>query len=307
MQYNDFGTWLRKRFPDFRVQKISIDAGFTCPNRDGKCGTGGCAFCSSDGSGEHIATTLPVKEQIINFKKRLNPKLSGSKFLIYFQNFTNTYAPVNKLRELFSQAIECSDVVALAVATRPDCIDRENAALLAELNKKVYVWVELGLQTSSDKSANYFNRGYKTEVFSKAVDILNEFGVDAIAHLIIGLPNETKADFINTIEFVNSHKLQGVKLHSLYISEGTRFADMYKKGEFTVQSEEQYIDWVLYAITHLSPDFVLHRLMGTCTPEKLIAPKWNTDKNRILMQINNTLTQNDWRQGCFYSAPACNK
>ena len=299
MNYNTLNRFLHHKF-GCKVIKICVDGGFTCPNRDGRCGVGGCDFCNSFGSGEHIATDADVYTQIDRFVSRLSPRMRTGHYLVYFQNFTNTYADTDTLRRLYTTAISYPGVCALAIATRPDCIDEDVCALLAEIGRKVYLWVELGLQTASDKTAAYFNRGYQTSVYTHAVRLLASRGVDVVTHLIIGLPHETMADFESSIALVNSQPLQGVKLHSLYVADDTRFADMYRRGEFFVQTEDEYIDWVLYAITHLDPNFVLHRLMGTCTPDTLIAPHWNTDKNRILRKINQTLESKGWYQGIFF-------
>ena len=295
-RYNTFSNWCNETF-GHPIHKICLDGGFTCPNRDGTVGVGGCIFCGERGAGEHVnakqTITEQAKAQLDHYIKR---KEKGG-FVAYFQNFSSTYAPVSELREIYDKALISKKIEALAIATRPDCIDEEVVSLLKEYNKDRKVWVELGLQTSSDETAIRINRGYKTEVFEKAVKLLKDNGIDVVVHIIIGLPGETEDDFVNTINYLNSLPINGIKIHSLYVMKNTKLEVYYNNNEYKTIDFAKYVDLVCYAISHLREDIVIHRLVGECTESLLVAPKWEEDKNSILQTISDKLEKENIKQG----------
>ncbi|MDO4558906.1 MAG: TIGR01212 family radical SAM protein, partial [Planctomycetia bacterium] len=257
-----------------RVRKICIDGGFTCPNRDGTSGTGGCIFCGERGSGEHIASGIDITHQVIGALERYRDRRRGDvpeKYIAYFQNYTGTYADRATLRERYDAALVDDRIVSLAIGTRPDCVDEGVASLLKEYQPARRVWVELGLQTASDRTAQRIHRGYPSARFTEAVSWLNRYGIDVVVHLIIGLPGEGTEDLRRTVEFVNRHRLWGIKIHSLYVMAGTQLAQMYRSGDFRPISMEEYIDRTVYVLTHVSPDLIVHRLTGDCPPGLLVA------------------------------------
>ena len=298
-RYHTFARFLRERFGQ-KVLKICIDGGFSCPNRDGTCGTGGCVYCGERGAGEHLDATLSIRQQVTNFINRKPASGTNELYIAYFQSFTNTYASPSDLRERYDQALIDDRIVALAIGTRPDCIDETKAALLAEYLQKRYVWVELGLQTANDNTATLINRGYPSCRFTEAVEILSRFKIDVVAHLIIGLPGETFDDLRRSVDFINRHPIQGIKIHSLYVMDGTLLADWYRQGRFTTLTRNEYIERAVYVLTHINPDLTVHRLTGDCQPDLLVAPEWNRNKNEILSEIDNKLEENNYTQGCFF-------
>lgn len=279
-----------------------MDGGFTCPNRDGTCGRGGCIFCGERGAGEFI-TESGIRNQILSAIEKAQLKHRAEKFLVYFQNFTNTYAPIDVLKAKYDSALADGDerIVGLAVGTRPDCISEDVAELLASYAQKYYVQVELGLQTSDDETARRMNRGCPSERFTQAVEILRRHGLDVVTHVLLGLPGETKEHVMRTVDFLNRHPIQGLKIHSLYVLAGTRLAELYRQGAFEPITMAEYVDWALYVLTHVSPELVIHRLSGDCAREMLIAPEWILKKKEILDQITETMTANGWTQGQFYA------
>ncbi len=296
MLYNNLSGYFRSRY-NSPLKKICIDGGFTCPNRDGKCGVGGCIFCGERGAGEHISNNKSIPEQVNTFFEK---KPKGSGFIAYFQNFTNTYAPVSTLKERYDSALTDKRIVALAIGTRPDCISDEIAELIASYKSEYEVWVELGLQTSNDKTAEIINRGYTSEVFTQAVDVLNRYKIPVVVHLIVGLPSESVEDVKNTIRFINRHKIWGLKIHSIYVMQGTVLEKMYNEGKYTPPTFEEYVDSVVYILTHISPDIIIHRLTGDCPKDLLVAPQWNTQKNEIINAINKKMAELHVAQGSFY-------
>jgi len=294
--YNNLSSYLRSRYGK-RLHKICIDAGFTCPNRDGKCGVGGCIFCGERGAGEHISPTLSIKEQVEN---SLKDAKEDDLFIAYFQNFTNTYAPIDVLRERYDSALIDSRIKILSIGTRADCIDEDVATLLSGYNEKYEVWVELGLQTANDKTAALINRGYKKEVFEKAVKILLSHKIKVIAHLMIGLPEEARDDAIESARFLSSFDLFGVKIHSLYVMENTRLADMYRSGNFTPISLSEYADSASEVLARLSPRVIVHRITGDCPRDMLVAPEWNKRKTEIIEAVNTAMTKKGYTQGILF-------
>ncbi len=298
MLYNNLSGYFRRKYGT-RLSKICIDGGFSCPNRDGTCGTGGCIFCGERGAGEHIDPALSIREQIEKALVNADP---CEKFVAYFQNFTNTYADAEMLKERYDAALTDERIIALAIGTRPDCIDEDVAALIASYKERCDVWVELGLQTANDKTAELINRGYKTAVFERAVKILDKYGIDIVAHIIVGLPDEGLPEVAKTVDFLTRLPLSGLKIHSIYVMEGTRLADMYRRGEYTPPTLEEYIEAAIYILTHISPDIIIHRLTGDCPRELLLAPEWNSDKHKIINLIANKLSEMSFSQGSLYKS-----
>lgn len=296
MLYNNLSGYFRQKYGK-RLGKICIDGGFSCPNRDGKCGVGGCIYCGERGAGEHIDPCASIKEQVL-----LGLENAGEDelFVAYFQNFTNTYAPVEVLKERYDGALIDDRIKVLAIGTRPDCIDDENAKLIASYKDRVDIWVELGLQTASDSTAKIINRGYYRDSFEKAMEILNKYGIPVVVHLIVGLPGETLEDVKETVAYINRFKLFGIKIHSIYVMAGTALADMYSHGEYTPPSMAEYVESAIYILTHIHPSLTVHRLTGDCPRDLLIAPDWNRSKTEIINTIVYKMQFEGLSQGSKY-------
>lgn len=286
--------YYRSRFGG-KVYRISLNGGMTCPNRDGSIATGGCIFCSRGGSGDFAASaTLSVTEQITVAKKKVAAKLPKKKenfagYLAYFQAFTNTYAPVDYLQHIFTEALSDPEVVGLSVATRPDCLSPECVALLSELNKEKPVYVELGLQTVHEKTANFIRRGYPLSVYDDAVSRLHAAGLSVITHIILGLPKETPDDMAETVKHVVNGKVHGVKLQLLHILQDTDLADYYKDApasEFACMTMEAYTGLLCSLLTLIPEDTVLYRITGDGPKKTLIAPLWSADKKNVLNALH---------------------
>lgn len=291
MKYYSLNHYLRDTFGD-KVYKLSLDGGFTCPNRDGTIDTRGCIFCSKGGSGDFAESRiLPITEQIEQGKKRVESKIKSGKYIAYFQAFTNTYAPVEALRKKFYEAINHKDIVALSIATRPDCLGDDILALLDELNKIKPVFVELGLQTIHEKSAAYIRRGYPLSVYDDAVKKLKAIGINIVVHVILGLPNESKADMLETVDYVCKSGINGIKLQLLHILKNTDLADEYYRGNVKVLELDEYIDIVKACVAIIPKDIVIHRLTGDGAKKDLIAPLWSADKKNVLNNINKALQE----------------
>lgn len=297
-RYNRLTEYLKDKFGE-RVLKICIDGGFTCPNRDGSKGFGGCIFCSETGSGDHINHNLDITNQVLNYFSSYKSK-RANKFIAYFQNFTNTYDSPENLKKKYDSALIDNRIVALAIATRPDCITEEIAELLKTYSKKYYVWVELGLQTSNDKTGNLLNRGYTSKEFSSAVKILNKYNIDVVTHIMVGLPGESTNDLKNTISFINSHQIQGLKIHSTYIVKNTQLAKMYYDGKYEPLTLTNYLDSVTYILTHISKNIIIHRISGDAPKDLLIAPDWNSHKKLVLNGVDKIMKEQDLYQGCCF-------
>ncbi len=296
MLYNNLSTYFREKYGK-RLSKICIDGGFSCPNRDGTCGTNGCIFCGERGAGEHIEPERSIRRQV---EDALSNAKEGEEFVAYFQNFTNTYADARTLRERYNAALIDERIRVLAIGTRPDCIDEERAELIASYKERCDVWVELGLQTSDDETAEIINRGYKSEAFARAVKILHKYGIPIVVHLIVGLPRETMKNVNNTVQFLNDMPIWGIKIHSIYVMKNTRLALMYDRGEYIPPTLSEYTEGACYILTHISPEIIVHRVTGDCPRDMLIAPDWNTDKNAVIAAINKRLTDEGVRQGTNY-------
>lgn len=293
MEYLSFNKYLKDKFGQ-KVYKISLDGGFTCPNRDGKTGTRGCIFCSKGGSGDFAENReMSITEQIESGKKKVEKKIKSGKYIAYFQAFTNTYAPVETLRQKYEEAINHPDIVALSIATRPDCLGDDVLRLLDEMNKIKPVFVELGLQTIHQKSAKYIRRGYDLSVYDKAVMDLKKIGVNVVVHVILGLPNESENDMLETVKYVCESGANGIKLQLLHVIDGTDLAKDYEKGLFKTLEFDEYVNLIVKCVKIIPKDIVIHRLTGDGAKKDLIAPLWSADKKRVLNAINKALREAD--------------
>lgn len=290
MKYTTLNNYLKERFGE-KVYKIALNGGFTCPNRDGTIDTRGCIFCSKGGSGDFAESPdLTITEQIENGKKRLENKIKNGKYIAYFQAFTNTYAPVERLRKIYEEAINHPDIVALSIGTRPDCLGDDVLALLDELNKIKPIFVELGLQTINEDTAKYIRRGYTLEVYDKAVADLHKIGINVVTHIILGLPNESKEVMLNSVKYA-CKVTDGIKLQLLHILKGTDLAKDYEQGKFEVLTLEQYTEIIKECVQIIPENVVIHRLTGDGAKKDLIAPLWSADKKTVLNTINQALKE----------------
>lgn len=297
MEYRSFNQAMQERF-GCKVYKLALDGGMTCPNRDGTIGDRGCIFCSDVGSGEFAAPACgDIPHQIAQAKARVEKKNKGGKYVAYFQSFTNTYGPLPYLERIFRQAMEPEDILALSVATRPDCLDPEVVRMLARLNEQKPVWVELGLQTIHPDSARYIRRGYGLEVYDQAARRLKEAGLEVITHVILGLPGETREQMLQTVRYVGQSGADGIKLQLLHVLEGTDLARDWREGKVPVLSLEEYILLLEDCLAVLPPDMVIHRLTGDGHKRDLLAPLWTGDKKRVLNTIKTAFARDGVRQG----------
>lgn len=294
MEYYSLNQYLRDTFGG-KVYKIAIDGGFTCPNRDGTLDNRGCIFCSGAGSGDFAENRKDsVTEQIEKGKERLSGKIKNGKYIAYFQAFTNTYGPVDELKRKYEEAIRHPDIVAVSIATRPDCLEDDVLDLIEELNHIKPVWVELGLQTIHEKTAAYIRRGYSLSVFDEVVLRLRRRGITTIVHVILGLPGETRADMLETVSYVGKSGVSGIKLQLLHVLRGTDLEKDYESGRFEVMSMEDYVNLVADCIAALPRNMVIHRMTGDGDKKTLIAPLWSGDKKRVLNALNKAI-----KEKCF--------
>lgn len=290
MKYTALNSYLKNRF-GCKVYKIAIDGGFTCPNRDGTIGVGGCIFCSEGGSGDFAQSrALSVTEQIEKGKALVDAKIKDGKYIAYFQAFTNTYAPPEELRKKYLEAVNHPDVVALSIATRPDCLEPEVLEVISQINKIKPVFVELGLQTVHEKTAVYIRRGYPLSVYDKAVNDLHAIGVNVVTHLIIGLPDETEEDMLKSVKYV-CRVTDGIKLQLLHVLKGTDLAKEYESGKFEALTLEEYVGIIKKCVAIIPESVVIHRLTGDGAKKNLIAPLWSADKKTVLNTINKALSE----------------
>ena len=293
MLYKNLSGYFREKYGK-RLGKICIDGGFSCPNRDGVCGSGGCIYCGERGAGEHIEPTLSIGDQV---RSALENAARDDLFVAYFQNFTNPYADVDTLKARYDAALIDERIRVLAIGTRPDCIDEEKAKLIASYKDKCDVWVELGLQTADDNTAKIINRGYPRDVFENAMKILEKYEIPVVVHLIVGLPSENIENVKKTVEYIKEFNIFGVKIHSIYVMQGTELANMYYQKRYTPPTIDDYKEAAAYAVARMPKDTVIHRLTGDCPRDMLIAPEWNKDKNEIIRAVTDTLKSNGWKQG----------
>lgn len=289
--YRSFNEYCREVF-GCKVYKLSLDGGFTCPNRDGTLGTRGCVFCSSRGSGDFAPErSLSIPEQLEAAKSRVERKCKDGKYIAYFQAFTNTYAPVERLRRVFTEALEPEEVVGLSVATRPDCLPPEVLSLLGELNRKKPVLVELGLQTIHEASIRYIRRGYENEVYVQAVKDLNALSITPVTHIILGLPGESEEQMVETTRAAVAAGTKGVKFHLLHVLHGTDLHKDFQAGKFSCLTLESYARVLKKCLEVLPPEVVVHRITGDGAKKDLVAPLWSADKKRVLNYLTKVLQE----------------
>ncbi|MGD8764600.1 MAG: TIGR01212 family radical SAM protein [Desulfobacteraceae bacterium] len=299
-RYNDLNSYLRGIY-GCRVQKITIDAGLNCPNRDGSISYGGCIYCNIRGSGTGAhARGMSVTEQLMAGKAKLSKRYKAKKFIAYFQSFSNTYAPLDKLKSLYEEALAVDGVVGLSIGTRPDCVTPEVLSLLQGYADHYLVWIEYGLQTAKDKTLAAINRGHDVQCFIDAVQSTQGRGISICAHVILGLPDETRADMLRTAQLIAKLNIDGVKLHLLYVVKGTRLEALYRQGSYICLKQPEYVDLVCDFLERIPPQMVIQRLTGDPHPHELIAPRWALQKTQTLTQIRKTLISRDSWQGKFH-------
>ncbi len=300
-RFRDFNSYLREIFGE-RVQKISLDAGLSCPNRDGGISDKGCSFCDSRGSGTGANSNygLSIDEQIVRARTFLQKRYGSKKFIAYFQSFTNTHAPCARLKEIYDQALNHQGIVGLSVATRPDCVNHEILGLLGSYKKDYLVWIEYGLQSAHDATLSRINRGHDAACFEKSVHMANDYGLNTCAHVILGLPGETREMMLQTACFLADLPVKGVKIHLLYIVQNTPLAELYKKGEFRCLERGEYIELVVDFLELLPPAMVIQRITGDPIRSELVAPLWATDKSKNHKLIMERLEERDAWQGKHY-------
>ena len=303
--YNDYNSYLKERYGS-KVYKISVDAGFTCPNRDGTKGTGGCAYCNKDGSrAPHTSTlvvgvypAIPVAEQLKSRIKYLKEKNGAAeKFIAYFQAFTNTYAPVGRLKTIYDEVAPFKEIIGISIGTRPDAVDEEKLGLVASYGAKREVWIEYGLQSVHDRTLKSINRGHDFKDFLNAVNLTKKFDIQICVHVILGLPGETREDMIETARRLNELKVNGVKIHLLHILKGSAFEELYRKGLVKVLSQDEYVNLVSDFLENLSPDIIIQRLTGEGRRGDHIAPLWALDKIGTINKIREMLLTRKSFQG----------
>jgi radical SAM protein (TIGR01212 family) len=300
-RYRDFNSYLREIFGE-RVQKISLDAGLGCPNRDGTISNSGCIFCDSRGSGTGalINNGLSIDEQIVRAQSYMQKRYKAKKYIAYFQSFTNTYAPVPKLKALYDQALAYKNMVGLSVATRPDCIDEDVLKLVSSYKKNHLVWIEYGLQSAHDMTLKRINRGHNTACFEQSVRMTAEYGISICAHIILGLPGEDREMMLQTARFLSNLPVHGIKIHLLYVVNGTPLSALYEKGELSCLEQEEYVGLVVDFLELLPPEMVVQRLTGDPVKSELTAPSWALEKSENLRLINESLERRDTWQGRLY-------
>ena len=298
-RFNDLSSHLKAKFGE-RTLKICIDGGFTCPTRDGLKSANGCIFCSGRGSGDHLCP-LPIKTQVQNYLDSYK-KDRANKFIVYFQNFTNTYADINTLEQKYTEALSCSDkIVGIAIATRPDCINKDVVALLKKLSNTYYVVVELGLQTANEETGKKINRCYTNKDFTEATSLLHDNGIDTIVHIMVGLPGESHKDVVDTINFINKSKIKGIKIHNTYILKNTFLETLYNNHEYTPIDYEDYMEELIYILTHIRPELIVHRISGDPPKSEFIAPSFCTNKKLILNGLTKLMHERHLYQGMYFN------
>lgn len=294
---NTLNQHYRQMFGE-KVYKLSLDGGFTCPNRDGKLGTGGCIFCSAGGSGDFAASrSLSISEQLEAAKTVFGGKNTGKKYIAYFQAFTNTYGPLSYLKKIYTEAMEPAEIAGLSIGTRPDCLPDKTIDLLGGLNQVKPVYLELGFQTCHEDTARFIRRGYSNKVFEDAVLRAKKAGLNVVCHIILGLPGETKEMIYETIDYLNHLPIDGIKMSMLHVLKHTDLADYYEETGFPVYEQEEYIDLVIDCLERLRKDIVVHRMTGDGPKELLIAPLWSLNKRAVLNGIQKRLRERNTWQG----------
>ena len=303
-RYRSLNVYLRQRHGQ-KVGKLSLNAGLNCPNRDGAVSFGGCVFCGEDGSGTFAGPhNLSIASQIEHQKHMQNRKWNVDAFVAYFQSYSNTYAEVSKLRTLYNEAINVPQVCALGIATRPDCLSDDVLDLLESYNAQTHLWVELGLQTIHEKTAQWINRGYTLDVFQKAVHRLKSKGIEVVVHIILGLPGETEQDMLKTASYLARLGVDGIKIHLLHVVEGTKLARQFQESPLPILSQDAYTTLVVKVLERLPERVVIHRLTGDGAKDTLVAPRWPLHKRAVLNEIDKKLReQNTWQGKCFRPQP----
>ena len=305
--YCSLDYMLRERFGE-KVYKVTLNGGMSCPNRDGTLGTRGCIFCSEGGSGDFAAdVSLSVTEQIESQIALLSGKRPIQKYIAYFQAYTNTYAPVEYLRKIFKEAMSHPRIVALSVGTRPDCLGEEVLDLLEELNRIKPVWIELGLQTIHEKTAQYIRRGYRLSCFDQAVENLRKRNIEVIVHTILGLPGESREEILETMRYLNKKDIQGIKLQLLHVLKGTDLAYDYLAGRFHVYEREEYLALLIECLENLDPEIVIHRITGDGPKDLLIAPLWASRKREVLNLLHHQMKEQNSYQGKSLKVSDCER
>lgn len=299
--YHSLDYEMKKRFGT-KVYKIALDGGMTCPNRDGTLGTRGCIFCSEGGSGDFASPLAQLEEAAARIQKKLGT--SQAAYIAYFQAYTNTYAPISYLRELFTAAISHPDVKVLSIATRPDCLSEEVLDLCAELNQRKPVWLELGLQTIHPQTARFIRRGYELDCFEDAVCRLRSRNLETIVHVILGLPDEDRQMMLDTVSYLAKCDIQGIKLQLLHVLKGTDLAEIYEKKPFPVMEMDEYLDLILDCIALIPPEIVIHRITGDGPKNLLIAPLWSANKRLVLNTLTRRFKERGITQGCGQITPS---
>lgn len=297
-RYYNLDRYLKETY-NSKVFKVALNGNFTCPNRDGTISTKGCIYCSPSGSGDFAGNKNDsLKNQFNEVKNIIHLKWPEAKYIAYFQANSNTYKPLNELKKLFDEAITLDDnIIILSIATRPDCLPDDVLDYLQSLNNKIKVWVELGFQTANENTALYINRGYANPVFEEAVKKLRQRNIDVIVHIINGLPNETKKDMINTVNYLNTFDIQGIKIHSLFVLDNTILGDIYKANPFKILSLDEYVDIVSTQLSLLNENIVIHRVNGDAPRENLIEPKWSLKKLVVMNEIDKIMKEKNLYQG----------
>ena len=295
--YNSLSDHLKEKL-GAKTVKLSVNAGFSCPNRDGKISRGGCIFCSGSGSGDFAPPAdMSIDKQLELSRQRISAKWPDAKYIAYFQAFTNTYAPVDVLEKKYNEALSCPWISGIAIATRPDCMGDGVADLLKDISEKTYLWVEFGLQTSREDTAELINRGYKNEVYLDAMEKMKKRGIETVTHIILGLPGETREDMRNSVTFAAEARTDGIKLQLLHVIRGTRLHEMYMENPFHIMTRDEYTDTVIDMIEHLPPEIVIHRLTGDGNRNELVLPNWSMDKRGVLNEIHRKMKLYESYQG----------
>lgn len=296
-RYHSLNYELKKVFGEKTI-KLSINGGFTCPNRDGTVGERGCIFCSEKGSGDFAGNVdSSISKQIEEQIDYLSKKWKSSSYIAYFQSYTNTYDTVQNLEKKYLEALSCKNVKGLAIATRPDCINDDVARLLSELSRKTYLWVELGLQTIHESTAKDIRRGYSLNAFDEAVELLNKYNIKTVVHLILGLPKESREQMLESVRYISNKKIWGVKLHLLHVLKNTDLERLYQETNFKILSQEEYVSLVCDCIELLPEDIVIHRITGDGKRSELVSPLWSLNKKQVLNDIDSELLRRNTYQG----------
>ena len=299
-RYSQFSQYLKAELGD-KVYKVTIDAGFSCPNRDGTISRGGCIFCDDGGSFSQAHNpNLSIKAQLDEGINNLKTRFGARKFLAYLQAYSNTYAPVEKLKDIYSQALDHEDVVGISIGTRPDCVDEEKLDLIADISKTKHTWLEFGLQTIHNKTLQFINRGHDYECFENAYFQAKERNIKVCVHVILGLPNETEEDMLETAKKLGELQVDGVKLHQLCILKDTKLENLYNAGHITLLEQEKYIELCCRFMEYLSPETKIHRLTGNGLVKNLVAPKWLQKKFEVLNRIDDWFEEHNSYQGIYF-------